>query len=141
MEEKYKFVLYRVCSITNFLRFGGRRILFKELKKMEETLNKDQIEYTSKRLKNGYKIIAYSENKDYLMDNYNEMQTFLTNPLESFKDFTDDKEYLKKVTQNKYIKGKMDFAFALGYAIVSENLRIKTLCWVEDSESNVISKK
>lgn len=137
----YKFILYRVCSTNGFLRFGGRQILNKELRKMEETLKKDKIEFETKKLKNGYKIYAFSENQDYLMDNYNEMQTFLKNPLESFKDFTDDKEYLNKMTENKYIKGKMDFAFALGYAIIGQKLKIKTLCWVEDSEGKVISKK
>lgn len=137
----YKFILYRVCSISNFLRFGGRKILNKELIRMQEKLDKDNKNYEPRKLKNGYKIIVYSEDKDYLMDNYKEMQTFLSNPLESFKDFTDDKEYLKKVTKNKYIKGKMDFAFALGYAVVSQNLRIKTLCWVEDDTGKVISRK
>lgn len=137
----YKFVLYRVCSVSNFLRFGGRKILNKELIRMEKKLEEDNKNYESKKLKNGYKIFVLSEDKDYLMDNYTEMRTFLSNPLESFKDFTDDKEYLKKVTQNKYIKGKMDFAFSLGYSIVSQNLKIKTLCWVEDDTGKVISRK
>jgi hypothetical protein len=141
MEKKYKFILARYCTTNSFLRFGGRRILLKEQRKMENSLIKDNKEYTTKKLKNGYRIEVLSNDKEYLMDNYNEMIKFLTNPLESFEDFTDDKEYLKKITQNKYLKGKMDFAFSLGYAIIDQKLKIKTICFIEDSEGNLISKK
>lgn len=137
----YKFILYRTTSATNFLRFGGRQIILKELRKMEKSLEKDHIKYEIKKLKSGYRLTAYSEDKNYLMDNYNEMQTFLTNPLESFEDFTSDREYLEKVTQNKYIKGKMELAFSLGYSIITTQLKIKTLCWVEDDNGEIISRK
>jgi len=134
---KLKFFTYST-SESKFLRFGGRKILWKEKQKISKYLDKDKADYNLSSLKTGYKLELFGS-WDYLKPQYDELKQFINHPEEiSFKDYINIPVLNKVLKNDNVVKRTADKCYMFGLSIM-DGFSFKRLAWIEDEKGEMVS--